>query len=129
MQRALYERNWIPAASALVRRDALLTVGGFAPGADLPAGSDWDLWLRLAAAGYDFVCEPRAKIKYRRHVGGLTSDVSRLAEAGLEVHKRHAGLVDPETAKRTRAGDLVALARGRIRERRYEDAKRALDDA
>jgi glycosyltransferase involved in cell wall biosynthesis len=128
MKRALFERNWIPAASALVRRDALLAVGGFAPGADLPAGSDWDLWLRLAAAGYEFVCEPQARIKYRRHEGGLTSRVSRLAEAGLAIHERHKGLVDEVTYNEAKAADLVTLARGRIRERRWGDARKALAD-
>src|SRR4051794_22318955 len=79
MTRVLYERNWIPAASTLIRREALEAAGGFeASGPELPAGSDWDLWLRLAAAGFDFVCEPKARIRYRRHVGGLTSSVSRL---------------------------------------------------
>jgi glycosyltransferase involved in cell wall biosynthesis len=128
MREALYERNWIPASSALIRRDALLTVGGFAPGTDLPAGSDWDLWLRLAAADYDFVCEPAARIRYRRHEGGLTSSVSRLAQAGLAIHERHRGLVDEVTYNEAKAADLVALARGRIRERRWGDARRALAD-
>src|SRR3954447_25696459 len=48
--RRLYRRNAIPAASAVIGRDALVAVGGFSAGSDLPAGSDWDLWLRLAAA-------------------------------------------------------------------------------
>src|SRR3954468_6125219 len=130
MARALYERNWVPAASALIRREALEAAGGFeGSGRELPAGSDWDLWLRLAAAGFDFVCEPKARIRYRRHVGGLTSSVSRLAEAALQIHERHRDLVDEETARKARAQDLVALARGRIRERRYAEARAALAEA
>jgi glycosyltransferase involved in cell wall biosynthesis len=127
--RALYEGNAIPASSAVVRRDALAAVGGLAVGDPLPAASDWDLWLRLAAAGQSFVCEPVARIRYRRHEGGLTSDVARLAEASLAIHHRHAALVDPETARRLRARDLELLARGRIRERRYADARAALSEA
>lgn len=125
----LYERDAIPAASALIRRDALEEVGGFIPDEPLPAGTDWDLWLRLVTAGHAFVCEPKARIRYRRHAGGLTSDVARLAEAGLAIHERHAGLVDEETAANARANDLETLARGRIRQRRYEEAKRALAEA
>jgi glycosyltransferase involved in cell wall biosynthesis len=125
----LYERNAIPAASALVRREALEAVGGFVPEAPLPAATDWDLWLRLVTAGCTFVCEPAARIRYRRHAGGLTSDIARLAEAGLAIHERHAGLVDVTTAGRARAADLEALARGRIRERRYDEAQEALREA
>jgi GT2 family glycosyltransferase len=126
---ALYADNPIPASSAVVRREALEAVGGFAAGAELPAASDWDLWLRLAAAGYEFRYDPRARIQYRRHAGGLTSDVARLAEARLAIHDRHRELVDAATARRTRARDLELLARGRIRERRYTEAREALKEA
>jgi GT2 family glycosyltransferase len=125
----LYHRNAIPAASAVIRREALESVGGFIPPSPLPAGSDWDLWLRLAKAGYGFVCEPAARIRYRRHAGGLTADVSLLGEAGLAIHEHHADLVDEATARQARAGDLETLARGRIRQRHYRAAKRALDEA
>jgi glycosyltransferase involved in cell wall biosynthesis len=126
----LYESNPIPAASAVVRREALEAVGGFRLGSgELPAGSDWDLWLRLVAAGHDFVCEPAAQIRYRRHSGGLTADVARLAEAGLEIHSRHKALVDQATAKRAKAADLRTLARGRVRQRRYDEARAALAEA
>src|SRR5947209_261267 len=67
----LYQENAIPASSALVRRDALDGVGGFLAGEPLPAASDWDLWLRLVAAGHAFMCAPEARIRYRRHEGGL----------------------------------------------------------
>jgi glycosyltransferase involved in cell wall biosynthesis len=161
----LYQRNAIPAASALIRLDVLEAVGGFAPerrgglapdrggfapdtggiapdtggfapdtggfapGARLPAASDWDLWLRLVTAGHSFVCEPAARIRYRRHAGALTADVTRLAEAGLLIHERHRGLVDEQTARRAKAADLETLARGQIRERRYAEAAETLDRA
>src|SRR6185503_19148938 len=54
----LYESNPIPTSSVLVRRDALVAVGGFL--APAPLASDWDLWLRLLAAGGTFLCEPAA---------------------------------------------------------------------
>ena len=125
----LYEQNLVPSASALIRRSALEEVGGFIPEAPLPAATDWDLWLRLVAAGHAFVCEPSARIRYRRHEAGLTADVARLAEAGLAIHERHAALVGDETASRARAADLETLARGRVRERRYRDARKALAEA
>jgi glycosyltransferase involved in cell wall biosynthesis len=125
----LYERNLVPAASAVIRRTALDAAGGFMPELPLPAASDWDLWLRLIEAGHDFVCEPHARIRYRRHPGGLTADIARLAQAGLLIHERHAALAGEATANRARANDLETLARGRIRQRRYEEARTALDQA
>jgi glycosyltransferase involved in cell wall biosynthesis len=129
LRQELYARNAIPAASAVIRREALEAVGGFVPSTPLPAATDWDLWLRLVTAGCAFFCEPEARIRYRRHARGLTAGVARLAEAGLAIHEHHAALVDEATARRARAKDLETLARGRIRQRRYEDAKQALEEA
>jgi glycosyltransferase involved in cell wall biosynthesis len=129
LRRELYERNAVPAASAMIRVDALAAAGGFIPDTPLPAGSDWELWLRLAAGGHAFICEPTAQILYRRHAGSLTAELSRLARAGLIIHERHASLVDPETATSARARDLETLARALIRERRYEEAAKSLADA
>lgn len=125
----LFERNLVPAATVVVWRDALEAVGGFDGGPPLPAGSDWELWLRLAAAGHAFVSEPRAVVRYRRHPDALTGEVALLGEAGLAVHAEHAALVDLATARRARAQDLRTLARGRIRQRRYAEAREALVEA
>lgn len=123
----LYESNPIPTSSALVRRDALVAAGGFAGPA--PLASDWDLWLRLLGQGGTFVCEPAARIRYRRHAGGVTADVAGLAESMLAVHRAHESLVDEDTRRHVKSRDLVLLARGRVRERRWEDAARALREA
>ena len=123
----LYESNPIPTSSVLVRRDALLAAGGFAGPA--PLASDWDLWLRLLERGGAFVCEPRARIRYRRHGGGVTADVAALAESMQRVRAAHGGLVDEDSRRRMESRDLVLLARGRIRQRRYAEAADALDRA
>jgi glycosyltransferase involved in cell wall biosynthesis len=123
----LYEHNPIPASSAVVRREALVAAGGFAGPAAL--GSDWDLWLRLLRRGERFVYEPRAEIEYRRHPGGVTADVARLAESSLAIRAAHADLVDDATRERLRAQDLATLARGRVRRRDYAGARAALRDA
>ena len=120
----LYESNPIPTSSVLVRRDALVAAGGFAGPA--PLASDWDLWLRLIARGGAFVCEPAARVRYRRHAGGVTADVAALAESMAKVHEAHGSLVDEDTRRRAESRDLVLLARGRIRQRRYAEAADAL---
>lgn len=121
--RSLYEHNPIPTSSVLARRTALLDAGGFS-GPMLC--EDWALWLRMIERGERFVFEPEARIRYRRHSGGATADIAALAEAALHLHELHAATVDDATAQHVQARDLVALARGRVRERRYRDARREL---
>ena len=120
----LYQSNPIPTSSVLVRRDWLVDAGGFRGPA--PLASDWDLWLRLLARGGAFVCAPDARIRYRRHKGAVTADVAALAESMLKVHAAHADLVDEDSRRRAESRDLVLLARGRIRQRRYGEAAEAL---
>lgn len=123
----LYESNPIPTSSALIRRECLVEAGGFAAPGRL--ASDWDLWLRLVARGRTFVCAPDARIRYRRHADGVTADVAALAESMLAVHEAHDSLVDEDTRRRVESRDLVLLARGRIRQRRWDEAARALRQA
>jgi glycosyltransferase involved in cell wall biosynthesis len=127
MARLLFERNPIPTASVVVRREAVVGAGGFA--SDLLIVSDREAWLRLALAGGGFVFEPRAAIRYRRHAGGLTADVARVAEDQIALHERYGEHVDEATRRRVRARDLTALARGRVRQRRYGEAREALGEA
>jgi glycosyltransferase involved in cell wall biosynthesis len=123
----LYERNPVPTSSVVLRRDALEAVGGFE--SVVHVAEDWELWLRLAGGGADAVCVPEAVVRYRRHPGGLTADVARLAAAQLAVHGAHGHLVDEDTRRRVEAADLAAMAAGCTRERRFGEARRALREA
>ena len=62
-------------------------------------------------------------MRYRRHPGGLTHDVAALARAQLEVHRRHAASVEPDVRRRVEHADLLALADGLVRERRWDEAR------
>jgi glycosyltransferase involved in cell wall biosynthesis len=107
LQAMLYASNPIPTSSVVMRRPALERVGGFESPVRL--AEDWDLWLRLAAAGECFVCAPDAVVRYRRHPGGLTADVAALARCQLELHRAHGGLVTPDVRERALAADEAAL--------------------
>lgn len=112
----LYASNPIPTSSVMLRREALERIGGFA--SEVRIVEDWDLWLRLAAAGESFVCAPDAVVRYRRHPGGLTADVAALARNQLELHRDHGHLVAPQVRERALAADAAALrsaSRGGLR--------------
>jgi GT2 family glycosyltransferase len=104
----LYSSNPILLSSTAVRRSLLVEVGGFAE--DLPQAEDWDLWLRLAARGARFVSVPSARVRYRRHPGGLTRDVAALARAQLEVHRRREWAAGREALVEARALARVPAA-------------------
>ena len=97
------------------RRSSCAATGSTARAASPRAwrvAEDWDLWLRIAAAGGAFVCEPAARIRYRRHPGGLTADVRRLAAAQLAMHEAHRELVAPADHERGRRGGPPGAGRG-----------------
>lgn len=54
--------NFISGCS-LIRREALLSVGGFR---ELPWLEDWDLWVRMYRAGFRFKACPKAILNYRQ---------------------------------------------------------------
>ena len=68
-------RNPIAIHCALVRRSALLAVGGF-PIED-PALEDWELWLRLASAGFGFVHVPELLAFYCWRPGSKGKDIEK----------------------------------------------------
>ena len=121
---SLYARNPLCVSSALMRRQAVLAAGGFEFAQ--PRAEDWDLWLRLLAAGHAFVMEPRAVVRYRRKLGALTADITGLASAQMVVHEVHAGLVREEQRMRVEAADRAARARGLVRDRAWRAARAEL---
>lgn len=67
--------------AAMTRRDALRAVEGF--DASLGVCEDWDLWQRLARAGFWFQAVPHITVDVRIRPGSFSSNSLRLLEAGL----------------------------------------------
>jgi GT2 family glycosyltransferase len=80
----LLQRNFVY-NSVAARREALLKVGGYDE--RLWVGEDWELWLRLAAAGFRFVSVPRLLAVYRRRAGSLMSSSERALAGRREVYR------------------------------------------
>lgn len=84
--RPLLRRNFIVAHAPLLRTDAVRSVGGF--DTSLSACEDYDLWLRLSAAGHSFYCLDEVLLLYRRVPGSMSSDAARQAAATARVLRR-----------------------------------------
>ena len=69
-----------------IRRSALEAVGGFR---DPAWPEDWDLWLRLHAAGFGLAKVPDVLFRWRRSPGALTSRDPRCAPDRLVLARAH----------------------------------------
>ena len=69
--------------SALIRRNAIARVGGFDP--ELRSVEDFDLWLRLLAAGERIGYHNRVLVRFLKRRGSLSSDPVWMAEYVLTV--------------------------------------------
>ena len=83
--RSLIAGNTIPVLTALLARRFLLAHGGFTSDPALQGVDDYDLWLRLAAAGatFSYVAEPLAV--YRVHKAAMSADLVGMASARLAM--------------------------------------------
>ena len=59
-------------SNPLIRREALMEVGGFDE--SIPSAADWDLWIRLSAR-YPFVAVPSPQILYRVNSTSMSTNV------------------------------------------------------
>lgn len=80
----LLRRNFVY-NSVAARRESLLAVGGYDE--RLWIGEDWELWLRLAAAGFRFVFVPQLLAVHLKRADSLTSDSDRLVAGSREVYR------------------------------------------
>jgi hypothetical protein len=67
----------------VLRSEALTAAGGF--DATLQGTLDWDLWLRLARAGWSFVTIADCLWRYRRHETNMSGRVGTMRDDGLRT--------------------------------------------
>jgi glycosyltransferase involved in cell wall biosynthesis len=91
------ERCCVPTSGMLVRREAVFGAGLFDE--NLRWGEDFDLWLRIAKAGYRIAYHRNVILRYRRHAGGVShhpSTLTRYASTVLEKMLRDFDLTPEE---------------------------------
>jgi glycosyltransferase involved in cell wall biosynthesis len=83
---SLLEGNWAPVFAYFLRRSCFARAGIWPAG--LTHMEEWDLWLRIAAAGCRFRYLEFPFAAYRRHGRTATSHFDRLVRGGREVLRR-----------------------------------------
>lgn len=130
MFRLLFMQNRIPVLTALVRREALIRIGPLDEDSRYQNSDDYDLWLRLASHGADFLGLPDMLVRYRSHPGQASKDIVRMLVAELAVLRKHeqTELVNDEDKSRRFAslyGDLILSL---VDERRFDEARACMRD-
>ncbi len=121
----LWERNWIINSSVMLRRDVFQQVGGFDEARDLISVEDYNLWLRVAAAGVRIVTCQKVLVHYTRGIG-LSSHTARFLDAQLRNVDRIGTLLHlaPSVVRRKQAGLLADFGRRSVFERELPAARR-----
>jgi glycosyltransferase involved in cell wall biosynthesis len=90
--RTLFLRGFISSSTVLVRRDAVVAVGGFDE--TLRSAQDYELWLAvLAGAEGRFRTFPEALLRYTLAPAGITSRIGRKVACSLAILERHMGIL------------------------------------
>lgn len=125
---ALLLANFIPFASAVVRRDVLLAAGLFDERPAMKHVDDWDLWLRIAPA-HPVGCVPEPLVRYRVHATQATQNMdldealgNRLALLAA-VARRQPGL-SRRLLARAEARACVAVGRHHLNREARRKARR-----
>jgi glycosyltransferase involved in cell wall biosynthesis len=129
---ALLEGNFIFSPTVLARKACFEKTGGFDSSVD--PHDDWDMWLRLALAGFKFVGIEEQLADWRIHPGNTSGDKSRMLRTRVAVvNKLGSESTFPEclrqSLRRARAECHVTLAHSLYKEKRYSDFRRELRNA
>jgi GT2 family glycosyltransferase len=104
---ALIEKNFVIASSATLTREALDAVGAF--DAELRGTDDWDMWLRVAGAGFGAVrAAPEPLVVLRYSATSQSSDLPMMVAGNLDVLRRAIGREPEGSTRRVAAEERLA---------------------
>lgn len=129
---ALWHRQaYITPSGALVRKEALLEVGGFEESRAVISVEDLNLWLKIATTKWKFVRSEPNLFTYQPTAASLSANHMKMAHAELtciDLIARRVGCPLLES-ERIRQACRVEYARNLIADKRWGDAKQLLGQA
>ena len=102
----------VPPGTVVVRCDLLRQVGGFDTDAKLC--EDWDLWLKLVAAGCRFLLVPEDLLLIRVHESNVSNQSYRAMEAELRIWDKRLGPTLPAALRPIRRLQAKSHFLGRV---------------
>lgn len=130
----LSSNNFIGTLTVMVRRQAVLDVGGFNENRQVAPAEDWDLWLRLTAQYPATFC-PDILALYRQRDEALHKNPLAMARARLEVislardYPERSRCLDDAAFDRLVAGRYHVFAAALWQMGRRREARRAFQQA
>ncbi len=95
---------------AVMRREAILGIGGFDE--SLRSVEDLDAWLRIMEAGWGVAYVPKPLARYRRRVGQMSSNTTVMLESARRVFDRAARRLGERAESEAAAEMCAAIDRG-----------------
>ena len=89
---SLYLNNFIMPSAVVVRKESVVSCGGFDESPEMQHVEDWDLWIRMMTAGSKFSYIPSAGSYWRRHEGASTSDSLAMQARESALRIKHSEL-------------------------------------
>lgn len=117
-------------SGAMVRREALLEVGGFEESRSVMSVEDLNLWLKIALTGWRFVRSESNLFNYRPTDVGLSAGdlrMSRAELANIEITGQRVGC-QPLEIERIRQASRIEYAKNLIAAGKWEEAGQLLSE-
>jgi glycosyltransferase involved in cell wall biosynthesis len=124
----LFEKNCLSPSAVVVRREHLVSAGGFREDSEIRNAEDYDLWLRLTRAGVRVGFVPEVLGQCRIHEGNLSNAILKSMQATLQVIAYHVKLRAGQTwfdrlrLRRRKAQVYLNAARGFYHLKHYPEA-------
>jgi len=127
---SLVVQNQIPVLTVLVKKTALESAGLFEEAKPFHGCEDYDLWLKLARAGYVFHGMPAVLSRYRRHGAAMTAVQSNVFKPMLLTIQRHIDhtTLSAQQKQRRLTGLYRELIAALIEEGKVQEAKQFLNE-
>lgn len=85
----LFQKSSITNSSVLLKKSIFNKVGFFDEDPHLRGTEDWDMWLRMANAGYSFYGIDKKLVKYRIHEGGIHLNYLRMYAGKIAIMDKY----------------------------------------
>jgi len=89
---SLYLNNFIMPSAVVVRKESVVSCGGFDESPEMQHVEDWDLWIRMMAGGCQFRYITSAGTYWRRHDEASTSDAIAMQQRETALRIKHSEL-------------------------------------